>query len=227
MKRDTPRRGIAILGGTFDPIHFGHLRPAEEVRQALGIEQVLLVPAGQPPHRRQPHADAAHRLTMTQLAAAPHPVFTVLDWEVRKVSPSYAVETLARLRVEHGDTPLCFILGTDAFLRFDTWHHWREILDLVHLVVTCRPGWNNPELPEVLKLEVQARQMETPAALLARPAGGILFQAVTALSISATQIRDLVAQGASPRFLLPDAVLAYIGQHDLYRCERGSLPGDA
>lgn len=208
--------GLAILGGTFDPIHYGHLRPAEEIRQALGVDEVLLIPAGQPPHRGRPRSNPEHRLSMTELAAGCHPPFRVLDWEVRKKSPSYAVETLSRLRAEQGNVPIAFILGRDAFLRFDTWHRWREILDLVHLVVACRPGWAGPELPDVLKQETQKREFQQPFDMMRQAAGGILFQEVTPLAISSTQIRELLGQGLSPRFLLPDVVLDYIERERLY-----------
>lgn len=209
--------GLAVLGGTFDPVHYGHLRPAEEIRQVLGVDEVLLIPAGQPPHRGLPRSNPEHRLAMTELAAACHPPFRVLDWEVRKQSPSYAVETLSRLRTEQGDIPIAFILGRDAFLRFDTWHRWREILDLVHLVVACRPGWAGPELPEILKQETQKREFQDATDMMQRAAGGIFFQDVTGLAISSTQIRELLCQGQSPRFLLPGAVLDYIERQGLYR----------
>lgn len=225
MRSSLPPPGLAILGGTFDPIHIGHLRPAEEVRQAFGLARVLLIPAGNPPHRHRPYADAADRLAMTRLAAAMHPPFAVLDWEVRKAGPSYAIETLSRLRRKYRDAPFYYIIGTDAFLRFDTWRRWEEILDLVHLIVTYRPGWAIPELPETLKQAVQARETKDPAVLAASPGGRIHFKTITALAVSATQVRELLSQGKSPRFLLPDPVLHYIETHGLYTAPNEPVAG--
>lgn len=207
---------LVILGGTFDPIHYGHLRAVEEVRQALGVAQVMLIPAGHPPHRQSPWADARHRLVMTRIAVAHHPHFTVSSWEVEREGPSYTVDTLTALRQQRPDAVLAMVIGMDAFLRFDTWHHWQRILDLTHLIVTGRPGWPAAELPEALRQALYQRRCEDVGILRQTSAGRILFHTVTALEISATSIRSLLANHQSPRFLLPDEVLDYIDAEGLY-----------
>jgi nicotinate-nucleotide adenylyltransferase len=133
---------MGIFGGTFDPIHYAHLRTAFELQQALRLKEIRFLPAGNPPHRDQPLADAQLRLQMVQLATAGQAGFVVDDREVRKAGPSYSVETLAELRHEYPDRSLCLIVGMDAFLSLPKWHQWRELLLLAHLVVAHRPGWN-------------------------------------------------------------------------------------
>ncbi len=216
---------LVLLGGTFDPIHYGHLRAVEEVRQALGIARILLIPAGHPPHRQSPWADARHRLEMTRHAVARHPHIAVSAVEIERPGPSYTVETLRALRSERPEAVLAMVIGMDAFLRFDTWHDWEEILDLTHLVVTGRPGWPAAELPEGLRQTLYQRRCDRAGALRAQPGGKILFHTVTALEISATQIRSLLARGHSPRFLLPDVVLDYIEAEGLYQSP-SPLPKD-
>lgn len=206
-----------ILGGTFDPIHYGHLRAVEEVRQALNIAEVMLIPAGHPPHRKSPWAAALHRLAMTRIAVAHHPRFMVSDREVRREGPSYTVDTLRSLRQERPDALLAMVIGMDAFLRFDTWRDWQEILELTHLIVTGRPGWPAAELPEALRQTLYQRRCDDIHQLCQQPAGSIFFQTITALEISATSIRSLLANGQSPCFLLPDEVLDYIEREGLYQ----------
>ncbi|MBN2679508.1 nicotinate-nucleotide adenylyltransferase [Acidithiobacillus montserratensis] len=208
---------LVILGGTFDPIHYGHLRAVEEVRQALKIAEVMLIPAGHPPHRKSPWAAAPHRLAMTRIAVAHHPRFTVSDREVHREGPSYTVDTLRSLRQERPDALLAMVIGMDAFLRFDTWRDWQEILDLTHLIVTGRPGWPAAELPEALRQTLYQRRCDDIQQLHQQSAGFIFFQTITALEISATSIRSLLANGQSPRFLLPDEVLDYIEREGLYQ----------
>ena len=135
---------MGIFGGTFDPIHYAHLRTAFELQQALRLKEIRFLPAGNPPHRDQPIADAKLRLEMVQLAVAGQPGFLVDDREVRKAGPSYSVETLAELRHEYPDRSLCLIVGMDAFLSLPKWHQWQELLQLAHLVVAHRPGWRAP-----------------------------------------------------------------------------------
>src|SRR5262245_12412890 len=135
---------LGLFGGTFDPIHYGHLRTAFELWQALGLAEVRFMPTGSPPHREQTHASAGHRLAMVKAAVAGQPAFTVDDREVRRSGVSYSVDTLAELRAEHPDRSLCLLLGMDAFLGLPNWHRWRELLDLAHIVVAHRPGWRAP-----------------------------------------------------------------------------------
>jgi nicotinate-nucleotide adenylyltransferase len=212
---------IGILGGTFDPIHYGHLRLAEELGERLRLEEVRFFPSGTPPHRSAPAVTADHRLAMTRLAAAGNARFTVDDRELRRAGPGYTFDTLKELRADLGDArPLALLLGADAFLDFATWHRWREIFGLAHIAVAHRPGfpverWAE-RMPEPLAREYSARLMQQPLAIHLSPAGGIVIVPFTALEISATAIRDMLRAGASPRYLLPGAVLDYIRSHKLY-----------
>ena len=212
---------IGILGGTFDPIHYGHLRLAEELGERLRLEEVRLFPSGTPPHRSAPAVTADHRLAMTRLAAAGNARFAVDDRELRRAGPGYTFDTLKELRADLGDErPLALLLGADAFLEFATWHRWREIFGLAHVAVAHRPGfpverWAE-RMPEPLAREYSARLMQQPLAIHLSPAGGVVIVPFTALEISATAIRDMLHAGASPRYLLPGAVLDYIRSHGLY-----------
>jgi nicotinate-nucleotide adenylyltransferase len=212
---------IGILGGTFDPIHYGHLRLAEELGEVLRLEQVLVVPSGTPPHRATPTVAAADRLAMAKLAAAGNPRLKVDDRELRRAGPGYTVETLSELRAEIGTTrPLVLLIGADAFLEFATWHRWHDIFGLAHVAVAHRPGspverWSTL-MPQPLAREYSARLMQQPLATHLSPAGGIVVVPFTALDIAATAIRDMLHAGASPRYLLPASVLDYIREKRLY-----------
>ena len=209
---------IGIFGGTFDPIHFGHLRLAEEMAAALGLARVVFIPAGQPPHRGVPCTQAAHRLEMVRRAIAGNPRFTVDAREVQNPRPSYTVDTLTSLRGEWGsEQPLWLLLGADAFLGLASWHAWRQVFDLANIAVVTRPGAQllHPDaMQEPLKSEVLKRQVANHSA--AGPAGTVWFQHMTPLEISATAIRDTLGRQGSVRYLLPDAVLGYIYEHQLY-----------
>lgn len=209
---------IGIFGGTFDPIHFGHLRLAEEMATALGLSRVLFVPAGQPPHRGAPRTAAAHRLEMVRRAVAGNPHFTVDAREVQRAQPSYTVDTLTALRGELGpDQSLWLLLGADAFLGLASWHEWQQLFDLANIAVATRPGarlLQSDAMQEPLKSEVMKRQVADHSAT--GPAGSVWFQHMTPLEISATAIRDTLSRQGSVRYLLPDAVLNYIYEHQLY-----------
>ncbi len=214
---------IGVFGGTFDPVHFGHLRPALEVHEALELREMRLIPCYQPPHREPPAADARARLTLLRAAVGDDtPGLLVDNREMQREGVSYMVDTLGSLREELGDEPLCLVLGADAFAQLHTWHRWQAIVELAHLVVTHRPGWSleaDHLTPPLQSLWAQ-RRVEDRAALAAAPAGAILLQAVTQLDISATRIRQLVAEGRSPRFLLPEAVWNLIRLQGLYNIHR-------
>ena len=196
---------MGIFGGTFDPIHYAHLRTAFELQQALRLKEIRFLPAGNPPHRDQPMADAQLRLKMVQLATADQPGFVVDDREVRKEGPSYSVETLGELRHEYPDRSLCLIVGMDAFLSLPKWHQWRELLQLAHLVVAHRPGWRAPGMGPLGELLVD-RGTGRIGDLHEQRAGCIYIHAVTQLEISSTEVRQLIAMGRDPRFLMPDSV---------------------
>lgn len=211
---------LGIFGGTFDPVHFGHLRLAEEAIAHLGLGGVRWIPAGNPPHRGVPQVTAGQRLEMVLRSTADNPRFSVDAAEVEAAAPSYTVHTLQRLRRElGGERPLVLLVGADAFAGLASWHRWRELFALAHIAVSHRPGFpvEAASLPVDLAAEFAARRLADVAALKLAPAGGIATFAMTQLAISATQIRKLLANGLSARYLLPDAVLDYIQINTLYR----------
>ena len=207
---------IGIFGGTFDPIHYGHLRPALEVQQTLGLEQVRFIPLAVAVHRDQPAAGAEQRLAMVRAALAGQPGFVLDDREIRRAGRSYSVDTLGELHREQPDTTWCLFVGGDAFNDFLTWHRPLAILKLAHLVVMQRPGSGGPDDRELARLSAE-RHWSDPAELRTAPPGRIFFQPVTQLEISATAIRGQIAAGLSARFLLPDPVLKIIERERLYR----------
>ncbi|HEY4126629.1 MAG TPA: nicotinate-nucleotide adenylyltransferase [Gammaproteobacteria bacterium] len=208
-------RKIGIFGGSFDPIHFGHLRPALEILEALSLDSMLFIPSGQPPHRGAPQASAETRLAMLKAAVAGEPRFQVDERELKRATPSYTFDTLKALRREHGHDRLVLVLGLDAFLGFTAWHHWQEILDLAHLVVAHRPGWNLQTGGELAML-LQERQVEDAPAMMQHAAGKLMLQTVTQLEISSSQIRATAARGGDLRFLVPDPVRALIQDSHCY-----------
>jgi len=209
---------LGVFGGTFDPIHYGHLRLAETAREALGLTRVRLIPAGQPPHRATPGAAGAHRLAMARLAAADNPAFEVDPAEVEAEQASYTILSLERLRAELGPgRPLVLLLGVDAFLGLPTWRRWTELFDFAHLAVANRPGYSldGATMPAALAEEATRRQASS-SILRAAPAGHLVRFAMTPLAISATDIRARCTAGQSLRYLLPPPVVDYISRHQLY-----------
>lgn len=208
---------IGLMGGTFDPIHLGHLRLAWEAHSLLGLTTTEIIPCHLPPHRDTPASGAHHRLEMTRLACKNTPAFHVNDWEIDKHSASYSIETIQHLREQASpETPLVFILGMDAYRLFCRWHRWQEILNLCHLWVAHRPGSPPPKTHSKEYQLLQINRAEQPHDLLAKPSGLIHVHDTTALDISATQLRDDIKQGIEPRFLLPETVWQYIKHHQLY-----------
>ncbi len=207
---------LGIFGGTFDPVHHGHLRIALELSQDLELAELRFVPCRMPPHRGAPTAAAADRLAMLRLAVAGQAGFAIDERELHRAGPSYMVDTLASLRAEQGRRPLCLLLGMDAFNALDTWHQWRRLIELAHLVVAFRPAVDAAPGAALAAL-LAAHRVADADQLRSRPAGGILLQPVTQLEISATRIRSLVRAGRSPRYLLPESVLEYIRREGLYR----------
>lgn len=206
---------IGIFGGSFDPIHFGHLRPAIEILETLALDQVRFVPSGQPPHRRLPVATATQRLAMVKAAIADEPRFLLDEREIQRSALSFSVDTLTELRREFPAASLILIVGMDAFLGFPAWHEWRRIFELAHVVVARRPGWEQ-QVSGVLAEELQRRQVVMPGELDAELAGRILLQPVTQLEISSSRLRVLIAAGGDPRFLVPEAVRRIILEQGCY-----------
>lgn len=212
-------RPLGILGGTFDPVHHGHLRTALEVAEAFETERVLLIPAGDPPHRAAPVADGAMRLALLRAAIDGEPRLAVDDRELRRAGPSYTVLTLEELRREHGDRPLLLILGMDAFAGLAGWHRWMDLVGLAHLVVAHRPGWSPPQVGAVGDLW-RARGTEDRAALAAAPAGRVLLLPTTQLDIAASRLREMLSAGRDPRYLMPEAVRRMIHETGAYARKR-------
>lgn len=211
---------LGLFGGTFDPVHFGHLRLAEEAIGQLGLNGVRWIPAGQPPHRGTPEVTARQRLEMVLRSTEKNARFSVDPAEVEADAPSYTVHTLERLRTELGaGQSLVLLVGADAFAGLSTWHRWRDIFSLAHIAISHRPGFpvEVGSLPHELATEFNDRRLLDMSGLREMPAGGVATFAMTQLAISATQIRKLLANGLSARYLLPDTVLDYIDRHSLYR----------
>ena len=206
---------IGILGGTFDPVHFGHLRPALEIQQQLGMQEVRLVPCRIPPHRPQPQASAAQRVAMLRAAISRHPGLRIDTRELERDGPSWTLDTLVSLRREPGARGICLLLGMDAFRGLSTWHRWRELLDYCHMVVMTRPGSELPQQGELADF-ISRHRVPDAAALEQHAAGLLLFHPVTQLEISGTSIRKQLAAGQDPGYLLPDTVLDIIDQEGLY-----------
>ncbi len=206
---------IGLLGGTFDPVHFGHLRIALELYQDLELDHVRLLPCARPPHRHAPRAAARHRLRMLELAMAGESAFVLDTREHQRPGPSYMVDTLESLRRELGARPLCLIVGSDAFEGLDTWHQWQRIPELAHVIIAHRPGWRLAR-GQGVAAALAGRFTTDPVQLRASSAGRILPWPVSQLAISASAIREQIGAGKSPRYLLPDPVWHYIQQHHLY-----------
>jgi nicotinate-nucleotide adenylyltransferase len=214
---------LGILGGAFDPIHYGHLELARETMEGLDLAAVRLIPTGDPPHRAPPVATAGERLAMVKLAIADYRGLEVDSREVERPGRSFTVLTLEELRAEDPSRPLALILGADAFLGLPSWHRWLEIMDLAHIVIVARPGTAfNGKLPLHLVREWEHRYTSDPHALSATPAGVFIRQPITPQAISASTIRAALARGelTAVRSLLPAAVLAYIERNRLYGFNR-------
>ena len=211
-------RAIGILGGTFDPVHLGHLRLAQEVADALALSDVRFMPCATPPHRATPAAGAADRVAMVKLAIADNPLFTLDARETLRSGPSYSFDTLSQLRAELGPLcPLVLIMGADAFLNFNGWHRWREIFGLAHIAVAHRPGAALAEIKdELLACEFAQRRVTDTQPMQHAPAGSIVVVPITALDISATAIRAMIRAGRSVRYLVSAAVMAQIERNYLF-----------
>jgi nicotinate-nucleotide adenylyltransferase len=222
MPPETAQKPLGIFGGTFDPVHFAHLRLAEEAADLLDLAGVRWIPAGQPALRDVPRAGARQRLEMVRLAIAGNPRFELDPAEVDTPGLSYTVSTLERLRRPEAcgaDRPLVLLVGNDAFAGMTGWHQWPRLFELAHVAIAHRPGYpvDPARLPPELAEVFHARRREDRAQLAGAPAGSIVTFAMTPLDISATRIRALLSAGASPRYLMPDSVLAHIHEHRFYQ----------
>ncbi|MBC8947915.1 MULTISPECIES: nicotinate-nucleotide adenylyltransferase [Xenorhabdus] len=208
----------ALFGGTFDPIHYGHLRPVEALAQLVGLKQVILLPNHVPPHRPQPEATTQQRLEMVRLAVRDNPLFTVDTRELERQAPSYTVETLKSFRQEIGEQhPLAFIIGQDSLQTIHTWYKWEELLDICHLLVCSRPGYQSQLSAPGMQSWFEKYQIDSPLSLSQKPHGYIYLAATPLLNISATDIRQRHLQGISCDDLLPPSIQNYIDSQGLYK----------
>jgi len=205
---------IGVLGGTFDPIHFGHLRPALEIFEQLELDELRFIPSANPPHRWQPEASPNHRLEMVKLAVKNVDGFVVDDREYQREGASYTVDTLASIREEiGGDKPLCMLIGMDAFKHFTTWHNWQGILKLTHIVISSRPGTVQVAADDWMK----GRVTQSVKDLQEASAGKLFFAEVSQLEISATYIRKQILEGKSSLYTTPVTVSEFIEVNSLYK----------
>jgi nicotinate-nucleotide adenylyltransferase len=208
---------IGILGGTFDPVHCGHLRIALDALQMLGLQEVRLLPCQQSPLRDQPRVTGEQRLAMLEAAIAGEPGLVADGRELEREGRSFTVDTLQSLREDYPDAPLCLIVGMDAFIDFAQWKDWQHIFTLAHVVVVQRPGSELQFSDAGLRQEFEQRRCQQADELASGKAGKVFLLEASRLEISATRVRALVAAGKSARYLLPDQVWQYIQQHRLYQ----------
>ncbi|MDC9819122.1 nicotinate-nucleotide adenylyltransferase [Pectobacterium polonicum] len=208
----------AFFGGTFDPIHYGHLQPVTALAKLVGLTQVVLMPNNVPPHRQQPEASSQQRFHMAELAVEDNPLFTVDDRELQRQTPSYTIDTLEALRVEKGfNAPLGFIIGQDSLLTLHRWHRWQDLLSVCHLLVCARPGYRSTMETPALQQWLDDHLTHTPDDLHQHSHGRIFLADTPLVTISATDIRQRRQHGLNCHDLLPPIVLNYIDEHGLYQ----------
>jgi len=222
MSMAATHQAIGILGGTFDPIHHGHLRLALELHESLALSNVHIIPCYRPVHRKMPVASPKQRLEMVKCAIQNESTLVADDREIRRKNPSYMIDTLLEMREEMPNTPLCLLLGIDAFLGFPSWHRWKDILQNAHLIIAHRPQYQLPDAGVIADI-LNERMRDNHAYIHEHQAGGIFLRPITQLEISASEIRKQFAMGRNPRYLLPDRVYDYIKQQGTYSISRISL----
>ncbi|MEW5745027.1 MAG: nicotinate-nucleotide adenylyltransferase [Nitrospirota bacterium] len=211
---------LGIFGGTFNPVHFGHLRTAEEVREAAGLDRVVFIPSGSPPLKATDLVDAAHRYEMVALAAGGNARFLVSDIELRQTGKSYTAVTFRRLREHYPDDELFFILGIDAFLDLPHWWQPESLIELTDFIVVLRPGFTFADIatsPYIASRGESVGEGTAPGIRMLKSGKSVILLEVTQLAVSSTEIRRLLREGKSIRYLVPEAVEAYIHRHGLYR----------
>lgn len=207
---------IGLLGGTFDPVHNGHLRMALELYQQLQLDEVRFIPCQQPVIDKSAQVSAEHRLAMLQLGIQQQTGFKIDTRELNRSTPSYSIDTLISLRTELEDAALCFIIGSDSLINLPRWHRWQELINYAHLIIIPRPDHNVPSTG-ILAEFIKHHQITDPVLLKEKTAGFLYVAPFTPLMISSTYIRQQIQTNLSPRYLLPDEVLSYIKQNNLYR----------
>lgn len=209
-------KAIGFLGGSFDPIHFGHLRPALEIKNALDLHKLFLMPNHIAPHKNKAQCSSEQRVKMLELALQSQPEITIDIRELHRHKASYTIDSLIELKKEFPNSPICFIMGMDSLISFDKWHRWQEIMDYCHLIISHRPGWNL-EFNESVQHIVDRHKTTNISDLHQQQCGKIFFQETTQLAISSSAIRNIAKQDGDIHYLLPDAVCHYIKTNNLYR----------
>ena len=211
-------RLVGLLGGTFNPIHNGHLRLAQELADALNFSEVRFIPSANPPHKTAPQVSAAHRAEMVKLAISSNPIFKLDARELQRTGASYTIDTLISLQEElGGSVALCLMMGSDAFSKLNTWHRWQALLDYCHIILVQRPASaTQPQLSEELSVLLHDHYTENISDLTNENAGYIHMQKITSLDITSTNIRAQLESELSPRYLMPNNVIAYIKNNKLY-----------
>jgi nicotinate-nucleotide adenylyltransferase len=210
-----PHKALGIFGGTFDPIHLGHITPLKQAASLAAISHVKLMPCFVSPLKSSPQVDARHRQQMLQLVCQDEPLFSVDDRELQSGQSCYTVDTLSGLRTELPNTPLCFFMGMDSLLSLPSWHRWQDLLKLCHIIVCRRAGYGQA-LPALIQQLLDSHHTGDKIDLQTELCGRIFIAETDKLAISATEIRHQLAKGNCPSHLLPKAVGAYIQQHKLY-----------
>ena len=209
-----PSWAVGVLGGAFDPVHIGHLRGAMAVLDHLGLQRVDLLPAAQSPLKDSAHLDAVHRLAMLEAAVCDVPGLGIDSRELDRPGPSFTIDSLTAIREEsEAGRPIIWIMGSDGLATLPNWSRWEQLLELAHIVVMDRPG--AAPMPAAVGLWLERHQASADW-LLNHPSGGVLMLQQPLLDIASSAIRELIASGKSPRFLLPEAVMEYIARHDLF-----------
>ena len=212
---------VGIFGGTFDPIHYGHLRVAEEIVETVGLQKMYFVPAGMPRLRYSPVASSQHRVEIVRLAIQKNPDFVLDEREIYRDGVSYSIDTVREFKQEFGEeVRLCFILGADAFIKLPEWNNWKELFNLCHFIVSTRPGYSLTLIKELLSKELREecsqRWVSNTESLRKDTSGLIFISSTTMLDISATSIRAHIAVGRSVRHLVPSVTVNYISENKLY-----------
>lgn len=217
---NTQLTAVGVFGGTFDPIHYGHLRSALELCERLHLSQLRVMPCAVPSHRASPHCSAQQRADMVELAVKGESRLVYDGRELQRAGPSYTIDSLMELRAELGHSvSLNLVMGCDAVLDINSWHRWEEILDWAHVLVIARPGWQLPEQGEVSQWLAQ-HALDEPQGLVEKVSGSVYIEQLRPLDISSTEIRNLLASGQSVRYLMPEPVLDYIEEHGLYETKK-------
>jgi len=215
MNNNFTEEPLALFGGTFDPVHYGHLRCADEARQKLGLENLYLLPSGTPAHRDEPRATANQRLDMLLLAQGEFPSLAIDERELLRSGPSYMVDTLQELRAENAGRSVLLLIGQDAANRLHTWYRWEELFELANLVILTRPN-EIEEYRHDLANKISKRLVTSVPELVNSEANNVLQLQVSPIDISATTIQSMMRLGRSPKSMIPDAILEYIDENALY-----------